>query len=500
MELEAKPKLSDKQSHGEINDGTVLNLYKTVPYGQLTLEECQDLFRQRLEALFIMERLDHIAEKNISIINNALRGIKCYAFKTNCIIQNRREDIQRHRQEHFSHLLMRMYCVYQSNLWPWFKSNEKKLFLLRLKDQATSLSGSQFESILKGFNFNFERIVGVQMRELLAEKVIGWSSLEKVPNDIFKVHFTDALWLVSKRSVALKDGYAYLTRIDMINIVGDAFAKHLETELHFARQHFNLEMSQTRQLIESMDLVYQDYQDRMIDEKRKAQREQDNENRQPHAIDIDNLEPLVQNHYPPCMRYLHETLMADHHLKHSGRLYYGAFLRSGQVDLETAIEFWRREFTKKIPNDKFERNYKYNIRHLYGKEGHKQALSCFSCDKIINENPPGPAEKHGCPFKHFGDSNLRTMLTKHGLKGVDIDSVILRRDEKDYKGACTRYFEYTKGYPLTDTIKTPAQFYYESRRIADRPPPVEAMDVSGDQQVGENEIMPNDDPEAEFDD
>lgn len=500
MELEVKPKIQVKQSlNGDNTEGIALNLYNTVPYGQLTLEECQDLFRQRIEALFIVERSD-VSEKNLSVVNSALRGIKSYVYKANCINLNRKDEKQK-RLDHFSHLLLRMFCIYQSNLWTWFTTNEKKLFSIRLRDQATSLAGTHFERILKSFNFKFERLTGAQLNELFRERVVGWASMER-PNDVFKVHYTDALWLVSKRSVSLRDGYAYLNRHEIINIVVDAFGRHLDAELQYARQHLNLNLTQTRQLIESLDLVYQDFQDRMLDEKRRAKREQDEEGRQPYAIDIDNLEVLVKNHYPPCMRYLHETLEADHHLKHSGRLYYGAFLRSGQVDLDTAIEFWRREFTKKIPNDKFERDYKYNIRHLYGQEGHKKALSCFTCDKIINENAPGPSEKHGCPFKHFGDANLRTMLTKHGLKEVDIDSVMMRRGENDFKGACTKYFEFTKGYPLTDTIRTPAQFYYESRRIADKPPPPEGeIPGAADQQVGdENMDAKNDDPEAEFDD
>lgn len=37
---------------------------------------------------------------------------------------------------------------------------------------------------------------------------------------------------------------------------------------------------------------------------------------------------LSKESFPPCMRHLHETLRAEHHLKHFGRLQYGLFLKS----------------------------------------------------------------------------------------------------------------------------------------------------------------------------
>ena len=34
--------------------------------------------------------------------------------------------------------------------------------------------------------------------------------------------------------------------------------------------------------------------------------------------------------------------------------------------MDEALKFWKDEFTKKIDNDKFEKNYAYNVRHMFG--------------------------------------------------------------------------------------------------------------------------------------
>ena len=34
--------------------------------------------------------------------------------------------------------------------------------------------------------------------------------------------------------------------------------------------------------------------------------------------------------------------------------------------MDEAMKFWKDEFTKKIDGDKFEKNYSYNVRHMFG--------------------------------------------------------------------------------------------------------------------------------------
>lgn len=459
MELEVrKPKLP--------SSGKTINLYKYPPSLNLNLEECQDLFRQRLECLHIFEKIPDYASQNRSAdIAKAIRDIKSYVYKTNCLLNSVKDD-KLQQLDHCSHMLARMYCIHNSTLWNWFKIGEKRLMNHRLKHDM-SLTSDQLEAMLLSLEFDFERVAMKELLELKGENVIGWNSRDKEPEEVFKIHFTNALKFISRRSVALKNGYAFLTRSEIISVVCDVFESHLENEFKFGTQHLDLNNIHVRQLLESLEIVYLDFEDIMSEEKRKLKKDADGENQNPYRIDIDDIEDICKQHFPPCMKYLQESLIQDHHLKHSGRVIYGTFLRSGGVDMDTAIEFWRKEFTKKIPNDKFERDYKYNIRHLYGREGHKKALSCFSCDKIINDNP-GPADKHGCPFKHFDENNLKTMMSKNGLKEEEVDYIMSFRKEKEFKLGCSHYFRYLKGELPSEPIKNPIHYYYESRRIAVR--------------------------------
>lgn len=474
MEFDSKPINEAKKFKTEAHS---INLYHTPPFGQLTLEECEDLFRQRIEALALFERLSDVSgEERHATIASSLREIKSHVYKGNCLLNLK--DPKQSKLDQFSHMLARIFCIYQPNQWEWFRSCEKKLMSYRLRHDYL-ISGSQLESILNSLNFDFERVQTPELVDIRREKLIGWNSRDKDNDEIFKVKFVDAIKFIARRAVSLKDGYAYLTRTEVLSVVCDAFERHLDREFNYGRQHLNLEHPQIEQLLASLELVFIDFQEKINEEEKRLKRNVNGEQMNPFKIDIDDIDDVSKVHFPPCIRYLHESLTNDHHLKHQGRLIYGTFLKSGGVDMDTAIEFWRREFTKKIANDKFERDYKYNIRHLYGKEGHKKSLSCYSCDKIINDNAPGPADKHGCPFKHFDDSHLRTMLVKHGLKEVDVESLFILRNDKDFKGACTQYYKFTKGHLPTETVRNPIHYYYESKRLETHPPG--ETDVQDDQ-------------------
>jgi DNA primase large subunit len=102
------------------------------------------------------------------------------------------------------------------------------------------------------------------------------------------------------------------------------------------------------------------------------------------TIRAEMVDEISRNHYPMCMRHLHDTLRRDRHLKHYARLQYGLFLKVrlfltmggapfiiSQVlglSIEEALAFWRRSFSN-MTDDKFNKEYKYNIRHSFGLEG-----------------------------------------------------------------------------------------------------------------------------------
>ena len=105
------------------------------------------------------------------------------------------------------------------------------------------------------------------------------------------------------------------------------------------------------------------------------------------GIRAEMVDELARQHFPMCMRNLHENLKRNHHLKHFGRLQYGLFLKVGHLllenkvqlhldsqvlglSIEEALAFWRKSFSGHT-DDQFNKHYKYNIRHSYGLEGRR---------------------------------------------------------------------------------------------------------------------------------
>lgn len=160
-------------------------------------------------------------------------------------------------------------------------------------------------------------------------------------------------------------------------------------------------------------------------------------------ISAGNIDSLSQ-HFPACMSHLHRSLRRDAHLKHFGRLQYTLFLKGIGLNLEECLLFWRSSFNK-ITDDVFNKDYRYNVRHVYGDVGGDAnrrggGYSPYSCQKILTEHPPGPGEAHGCPYRHFDVDNLTTLVQSMGvtdrsvLKGIFED-----KETQRYHMACNRY-------------------------------------------------------------
>src|SRR5687767_3996839 len=84
-------------------------------------------------------------------------------------------------------------------------------------------------------------------------------------------------------------------------------------------------------------------------------------------ISANNIDNLSQ-HFPACMSHLHRSLRRDAHLKHYGRLQYTLFLKGIGLSLDESLLFWRQSFSK-ITEDTFNKDYRYNVRHVYGDVG-----------------------------------------------------------------------------------------------------------------------------------
>lgn len=76
------------------------------------------------------------------------------------------------------------------------------------------------------------------------------------------------------------------------------------------------------------------------------------------------------------------------------------------LSMEENLQFWEREFTKIMTVEQFNKNYAYNIRHSYGKEGKRKDYTPKNCSKIVMLPAPQGDQAHGCPYKHYDEGHL----------------------------------------------------------------------------------------------
>lgn len=263
---------------------------------------------------------------------------------------------------------------------------------------------------------------------------------------------------MQSRQVVLKNGYVYVpkNKDDMIlSLVCNKFRARVSEELVKTLHHLAVVDDDER-----LAPFLKKLKDRYLGDDFSVGTEISG---QIHPSQIDG---LSRESFPPCMLHLHNTLRSEHHLRHFGRLQYGLFLKSIGLSLEDAIAFWRAEFTRKMDPDKFDKQYAYNVRHSYGKEGKRANYTPYSCMKIIMSNPPTQGDHHGCPFRHWDKAHITTMLHSRGLSSRDCRSVMEFVEASHYQLACQKYFEVThKLQSAPFSLEHPSQYFNESRLL-----------------------------------
>jgi DNA primase large subunit len=169
------------------------------------------------------------------------------------------------------------------------------------------------------------------------------------------------------------------------------------------------------------------------------------------------------------------------------------------LSIDEAIAFWRKSFSG-ITDDKFNKEYKYNIRHSFGLEGKRanypakrfvsllspfgmeltrtKTIGVCSCQQILLTDRPGASDSHGCPYRQFSPENLQTALlasySSQGLKMEDLPDVMNAVKSGHYHVACTRVFEIThanygvekgEGVGGGESVTHPNQYAARSREL-----------------------------------
>ncbi|XP_057651141.1 DNA primase large subunit-like [Diorhabda carinulata] len=185
------------------------------------------------------------------------------------------------------------------------------------------------------------------------------------------------------------------------------------------------------------------------------------------SLGLDNIDQFADHHFPLCMRNLHKTLRTNHHLKYDGRMQLGVFLFWLGLSFEDAMEFWKNEFVKKMPEDLFNRKHTYLFKHQYGLVGRKSPYPPSSCSNILLYTPL-PNQHQGCPFKHWSKTTLLETIDQEVPCLKDIEDLV---DQRQFQKACTTYFCRSKNVAHlsveNDIIKSPNQYVHESFLVRD---------------------------------
>ncbi|KAK2466981.1 hypothetical protein APHAL10511_001239 [Amanita phalloides] len=449
-----------------------LSFYDRPPTFDVTVEEFETSALDRLRILAEIESsaarnkswaelkdfIDNQCKKYLPLDPNARRG------------EDSIKDIRdaERRKDHISHFVLRLAFCRSEDLRRRFVKAETTLFKIRYDKDQDSRAG-----LLLSRNFDWlpvdEREKEVHKQDLVSLHYKGTDDDDMKQKWFTNAKFHKVRWtrvpdLVEKRSILLKNGWAYVPEIEQASMVYHEFEVHLEKAMEVTARALPRLDEDTR-LLPILENLSKGFIAGVSSETYDPSSHQRDE------ITAEMVDDLAKQHFPMCMRTLHEKLRRDDHLKHYGRLHYGLFLKVLGLSVEEAIVFWMKSL--KVADDKFNKEHKYNIRHSYGLEGKRANYPAKSCVQLLT---CGTAEP-GCPYRQYSRENLSTALVQlysgQGVTTGDVVELMGMVKGGHYHAACTRVFEIThgvrrgEGIGEGESVTHPNQYAARSRELAE---------------------------------
>lgn len=383
-----------------------------------------------------------------------------------------REETQ--RKDAISHFVLRLAYCRTEELRRWFLSQECDLFRARFRHmlpdeqrQFLEMSGFPFKSTTLE---EFQKVKDSLAKTALA--VTGSVSMAQslaqgnncIHESIYRVPFEQVPDLVASRKVFINKGWAFVSKDQLSSLVGAPFRSALSKALVITARRWATtvapaEADRLAPIVESLSQRYlgADYSD---PEKRGLLG----------TVSAADVPGLSRQSFPLCMQNMYSALMETGHLKHDGRMQLGLFLKGIGLPLEEAIRFWRMAMAQTAPGEKFDKNYLYNVRHNYGKEGNRKDYTPYACSRVISATP-GVGQVHGCPYKTFAPEAVRSALSRAGVSPEKIEEAVMKAKGGHYQLACASAWEGAhSGCECETGINHPNQYYEESRRCIKEQP------------------------------
>ena len=428
-----------------------LDFYSDLPSKELSLDEFEELALARLKVLRKIEelktrnvtgeayrmQLDKTIKANLHVdaaTTTSASGGKLSAKQVRN--RNKHQDIS-------SHFILRAAYCRTEDLRRWFLTQECALFQHRL-EKASKASGA-LQAFLHRAGLKFDRVSDSE-KDRLRQQLLSVpggaggeavSPAEFVTEIYYRVPFVQALDLIANRQAYVEAGFAYVPLRRIVSIVRAKFRMALSKSLVLASSAFSQvagESARIGPLLKSMNQQYTG----------KDYGAYDKSNLGAEELTAQNVDMYAERSMPLCMSQLHSGLKRDHKLKHWGRLQYGLFLKGAGLSMEESLLFFQREFGKIMTAEQFNKNYSYNIRHMYGKEGKRASYTPYNCTKIVLGNPPNAGDHHGCPYRHYDEEHLGALLAKMKIGSpADRNEILNQKRSKNFQLACVKHFEIT---------------------------------------------------------
>uniref|UniRef100_A0A0N5CEV9 DNA primase large subunit n=1 Tax=Strongyloides papillosus TaxID=174720 RepID=A0A0N5CEV9_STREA len=442
----------------ERDDDHDLQMYTKPPTGRITISDVENLSKKRLKVLQKVEEIRERYQKNsedyVAHMDSMLRELLPVAIGN---ISDPDKRALARREDVISHYVLRLALCKDIEQTRWFVDQEHELFKYRF----SKLSRADVELFLRLNDVKLEKISTDELNQLVDN--ISAASKRKVTDirktDYYRVNFLEAINLVKKRKVFLSSGVTYLGFNDLEDMISMKFKTNIAASM--ARQNRMLSSLQEEERL--IPILKNITNKTYVGKTYNGGDNQLDENITPKSID-----QLCKDHFPPCMRNIHNNLKIVGHLRHGARCQYTAFLRGIGMSLENTLSFFRSAFSKKVDFDKFNKEYAYNIRHIFGKEGHHRGMKAYSCPKIVLQSSPGPDDCHGCPFKHSDKKSLTHLLTTMGLSTEQVNKVHEQVKNNRFDYACSRTFEFShkmKENSISELIVHPNRYFEMSRDL-----------------------------------
>lgn len=402
-----------------------LSMYNTPPDQSVSLEEFEQFAFDRLQVLRTIHRATEAGQRG-----EELRGTIRKALEQHLPLRTKEDQ----RKDIISHYVLRLAFCRKQDDRNWLCQQETALFKYRFEGETAN----EVDRFMKRNNLFYQQISMEERAQYLTQLQQVFRANKYASQDskfeltYFKVPFEEAVSLMQRRQVFLRDGYAYVPRDSLIELLRLRFRESLSRSLVKAFKSFPIVVRDGRiaPLVKNLSRQYMG-------------RDYSAVSTSVENLTAEQIDALAKRSFPMCMSNLHRELKRQHHLKHSGRLQFGLFLKGAGLSLEEALRFWKREFGKKMSGEDFDKKYAYNIRHNYGKEGKRANYTPHSCKKIILGETPAHGQHHGCPFKHWNEQSLRARMAKLSVSSTDVDTIVESVRSGDFQVACLKHFQVT---------------------------------------------------------